>query len=90
MDNQKEKQLVTTITDAINGMFDQVKFCEAMSHEHRALQHDFTNLCLNWLAKCSEMYDEGNYDGRNETACVISKTLMNYIHSDDFMKGVNR
>ena len=89
MDNQKEKQLATTITDAINGLFDQQKFCDAMSKEHRALQYDFTNLCLNWLARCSDMYDDGNYDARNELACILGKTLINYMKSDDFTKGVS-
>lgn len=82
----KEKQLAITITDAINGMFDPKIFCEAMSREHRTLQHDFTNLCLNWLDQCRKMYNEGNYDGRNEHACLMGKTLWDYIDSDQFMK----
>lgn len=83
---EKEKQLATTITDALNGMFNSKKFCEAMSREHRALQSDFTNLCLNWLEQCRKMYNEGNYDGRNEHACLMGKALWDYIDSDKFMK----
>lgn len=83
---EKEKQLAATITDAINGMFNPKVFCEAMSKEHRALQHDFTNLCLNWLDQCRKMYNEGNYDGRNEHACLMGKALWDYIDSDKFMK----
>ena len=86
--NVKEKQLATTITDALNGCFDPKIFCEAMSREHRTLQHDFTNLCLNWLAQCRKMYNEGNYDGRNEHACLMGKALWDYIDSDKFMKEV--
>lgn len=82
----KEKQLATTITDAINGMFDPKDFCEAMSKEHRYLQHEFTNLCLNWLKQCRSMYDEGRYDGRNENACLMGKAIWDYIDSDKFMK----
>ena len=85
MDN-KEKQLASTITDALNGCFDPKIFCEAMSREHRYLQHEFTNLCLNWLAQCRNMCNEGNYDGRNEYACLMGKALWDYIDSDKFMK----
>lgn len=83
---EKEKQLATTITDAINGRFDPKVFCEAMSREHRTLQHDFTNLCLNWLDQCRKMYNEDNYDGRNEHACLMGRALWDYIDSDKFMK----
>lgn len=82
----KEKQLVATITDAINGMFDPKGFCEAMSKEHRYLQYEFTNLCLNWLKQCRNMYNEGRYDGRNEHACLMGKAIWDYIDSDKFMK----
>lgn len=82
----KERQLATTITDAINGCFDHKVFCESMSREHRYLQYEFTNLCLNWLAQCRKMYNEGNYDGRNEYACKMGKELWDYIDSDKFMK----
>lgn len=82
----KEKQLATTITDAINGSFDPKVFCEAMSTEHRYLQYEFTNLCLNWLKQCRNMYNEGRYDGRNEHACLMGKAIWDYIDSDKFMK----
>ena len=82
----KEKQLATIITDAINGSFDHKVFCESMSREHRYLQYEFTNLCLNWLAQCRKMYNDGNYDGRNEYACKMGKELWDYIDSDKFMK----
>ena len=82
----KERQLATTITDAINGSFDRKAFCEAMSKEHRALQYDFTNLCLEWLKQCREMHNEGRYDGRNEHACLMGKAIWDYIDSDKFMK----
>ena len=86
----KEKQLATTITDAINGLFDPKVFCEAMSKEHRSLQYDFTNLCLNWLEQCRRMYNDGSYDGRNEHACLMGKAIWDYIDSDKFMKEVEK
>lgn len=82
----KEKQLASTITSAINGSFNNKAFCEAMSKEHRALQFDFTNLCLAWLKQCREMHHDGRYDGRNEHACLMGKAIWDYIDSDKFMK----
>ena len=81
---EKEKQLATTITDAINGRFDNKAFTEYMSREHRTLQADFTALCLDWLFKCREMYEADNYDGRNEHACRTGKVLIDYIETGRF------
>jgi IS30 family transposase len=76
---EKEKQLAEAITDALNGSFKSKEFCEAMSREHRYLQNEFTILCLRWLEKCSEMYERGNYDGRNEYSCKTGKMFMDFI-----------
>jgi hypothetical protein len=84
----KEKQLATTITEALNGCFDPKLFCEAMSTEHKCLQSEFTNLCLNWLEQCRKMYNENKYDDRNKHACMMGKALMDYIDSVNFMKEV--
>ena len=45
-DNEKEKHLASTITDALNPGINKKAFCEAMSHEHRFLQQEFTTLCI--------------------------------------------
>ena len=79
-DGQKEKQLVTHITDNLNSGISNKLFCESMSREHRYLQSEFTNLCLWWLEKCRDMYNEGNYDGRNEYACKAGKMLMDFYN----------
>lgn len=88
MEKNKEKNLAITITDAINGCFNDKAFCEAMSHEHRYLQYEFTNLCLHWLEKAKEMYETDNYDGRNEYSCKTAKLLMDYLNSPEFGKEV--
>ena len=87
MDNQKAKQLAIHITNEINCIFDRKAFVEQMSIEHRTLQSEFTTLCLEWLMKCREMYEDDRYDGRNEHACRMGKALWDYIDSYDFMKG---
>lgn len=76
----KEKQLATTITDAINGRFSKKEFCEAMSREHRYLQGEFTELCVWWLEKCAEMYEQNNYDGRNKYACEVGKQITEFLN----------
>ena len=80
----KEKQLAITITDAVNGYFNHKAFAEQMSREHRTLQSEFTTLCLEWLLKCREMYEEDRYDGRNEHSCRTGKVLMDYLEKGDF------
>ncbi len=80
----KEKQLATHITNEINCIFDYKKFVEQMSREHRTLQSDFTTLCIEWLLKCREMYEEDRYDGRNEHACRTGKVLMDYLDKGEF------
>ena len=77
-DNEKEKRLASTITDALNPGINKRAFCEAMSREHRFLQQEFTTLCIWWLEKCRDMYEEGNYDGRNIYSCKAGKILMDY------------
>ena len=83
-DEPKEKQLATYITNEINCIFDYKTFVEQMSREHRTLQSDFTTLCLEWLLKCREMYEAGNYDGRNEHSCRTGKVLMDHLEKGKF------
>ena len=78
--SNKEKQLAETITDALNGGFSKKEFCEAMSKEHRYLQYEFTELCIWWLEKLAEMYEQGNYDGRNECACRTGKEITEFLN----------
>ena len=77
---EKEKQLAGIITDALNGGFSKKEFCEAMSREHRYLQGEFTELCIWWLEKLAEMYEQGNYDGRNEYACRTGKEITEFLN----------
>ena len=80
LQTKKEKQLAETITDALNGMFSKKQFCEAMSREHRYLQYEFTELCIWWFEKLAEMYEQGNYDGRNECACRAGKEITEFLN----------
>lgn len=74
----KEKKLVEHILDNLNSGISFKEFCEAMSKEHRSLQQEFSELCFWWLEKCREMYEQGNYDGRNVYGCKAGKMLMDF------------
>lgn len=76
----KEKRVAGTIADAINGRFSKKEFCEAMSREHRYLQSEFTDLCIWWLEKCAEMYEQGNYDDRNKYGCQVGKQITEFLN----------
>lgn len=41
-------------------------FVDYMLNEHRYLQNEFNELVFRYLVKCSERYNQGWYDGRNE------------------------
>lgn len=75
----REKELAKNVSNGINNMcFDKREFCEEMSREHRYLQSEFTELCISWLEKCAEMYEQGRYDGRNEYACKFGKDFVGW------------
>lgn len=76
----KMRKLVSTITDAMNGNFSKREFCEEMSREHRTLQYEFTELCIWWLEKCGEMYEQGRYDARNEHSCRLGKEFTDWYN----------
>ena len=80
----KEQQLAIHITNAINCAFDYKAFVEQMSREHKTLQSDFTTLCLEWLLKCREMFENDNFDGRNMYACRVGKIFMDYLEKGEF------
>jgi IS30 family transposase len=77
---KKEKQLAEIITDALNGRFSKKEFCEAMSREHRYLQSEFTTLCVWWFERLAEMYEQENYDGRNEYSCKLGKMITEFLN----------
>ena len=80
MARMNEKELATVIADSLNSFgFNVGKFTEEMSKEHRYLQAEFMQLCLEWLHKCRELYEEERYDGRNEYACKTGKKLIDFL-----------
>ena len=52
---------------------------EAFAKDHRTLQADVVQLCITIIMKAAQMYEEGNYDGRNEYIFSICEKLKNNI-----------
>lgn len=80
-----EKELAIEVSNAINNItFNNRLFVEQMSKEHRALQQNFTQLCLAWLIECRDQKVAKRYDARNESGCNTAKKLMDFHESAIF------
>ena len=53
-------------------------------YAHRFLQQKFFNIAIRFIQLCAENYDKHRYDGRNEQACKLSKTIMSKLTKDDY------
>lgn len=51
---------------------------------HRYLQQKFFNIAIKFIQLCAENYDKHRYDGRNEQACKLSKTIMSKLSEDEY------
>ena len=51
---------------------------------HRYLQQKFFNIAIRFIQLCAENYDKKRYDGRNEQACKLSKTIMSHLSKEDY------
>ena len=52
---------------------------ELMSREHRYLQSEMFFVCLAYIRKMAERFDNGNYDLRNEYACRTAKQMISAL-----------
>ena len=79
MKEKKNEEKARAFTDLVNDMcFDYRGVCDMIAKKtHRALQENFTILCLEWLKKCAE--DDYRFDARNEYSHKIGKKLSQYI-----------
>ena len=67
----------------VNSFSPDIKsFVEEFTREHRTLQQTFTGLCFLWLKELSKMYENGNYDGRNEASCKLANDIVNTLKDD--------
>ena len=61
------KELYGQMSDFVNNMcHNNGEVTEAFSRDHKYLQSEIVGLCLEIIKKASDMYKDGNFDGRNE------------------------
>lgn len=73
---EEAQQLADKVTDWLNGSNHNIQhFFTAMDREHRYLQGEFANLCVEYLLHCAK--PEYRYDPRNSQAAVFGR-LMEY------------
>ena len=71
---------VRQFSSFVNGKcYNKEKVAELMSREHRYLQSEMFFVCLAYIRKMAENYDENCYDLRNEYACHTAKQMISAI-----------
>ena len=76
----KDEWFARTFGDFVNGrMCSARKVAEAMARDHRYLQGQMFNVCLEYMKVLAENYEKGYYDPRNEYACKTSKRIVEFL-----------
>lgn len=73
---EKAKEVVQVMADYVNTSsitYNIHAFNDAMSHEHRYLQAEFTQLCIGWLCYIAD--DDYATDDRNSAAQRLGKLV---------------
>lgn len=74
----KEQEHVNYVSEMVNVMgFKPKEFCKFMENEHRTLQENFTDLCIEWLYTCAS--DKYLTDGRNIYSHRASKIMIDAL-----------
>lgn len=82
MEKTREEILAEHIGNDINTYnFDNKKFNEKMSREHRTLQQQFTSICLAWIEHVGS--SEYQYDGRNEYSHKQCKNIVQFMKENN-------
>lgn len=68
----KNREVASALTTAVNCFFDERKAAEYMLREHRTLQQTFTRVCVEWLFALSK---QEFYDDRNAASVKLAKDL---------------
>jgi hypothetical protein len=74
------RQLAREFADFVNNFScNQSDFVETLLTEHRTLQQSAFDVMLNCIRTWSDMYEQGDYDLRNEDTCRICNQIVNQL-----------
>lgn len=74
------KELYEEISSYVNSFSHTNKeVAEAFSKDHRTLQANSIMLCFALIQKAAQMYEDGNYDGRNDYTFKVCKKIADEI-----------
>jgi hypothetical protein len=69
----------------VNGKLRSKKHvAEVMCREHRYLQNEMFKVCLEYIKKLAENYENGRFDPRNQYAAQTSKKIIDYFKEIDY------
>ena len=72
---------VRLFSNFVNGKLESKKYVALkMCEEHRYLQEQMFLVCLAYIKKLAENYEEGLYDGRNEYSCKTSSLIVQALN----------
>jgi hypothetical protein len=72
---------VRFFSNFVNGRLCNRKYvAEKMCKEHRYLQEQMFLVCLSYIRRLAENYEEGRYDGRNEYSCKTSSLIIQALN----------
>ena len=76
---------VRLFSDFVNGKcHDKRDVAELMAREHRYLQQEMFKVCLEYIKKLSENFQQGYYDLRNEWTCKTSNIITEAMKEKDW------
>lgn len=82
------KEMADMLTDFVNNFNTepQKEFAETIVYRtHRTLQQSVFGSFLMCIQLWAKMYDEGNYDLRNEETCKQAKQIMNLFDGQPYV-----
>ena len=71
------------ISELVNStLFNPLEVGVELSTDHRYLVNEMFKTSLHFIAQLSRNFENGNYDGRNEYACKMSKAIIDALEKD--------
>lgn len=80
-EGKKDVLIGAVMEHLVNGVISSKRdVAERMARSHRYLQNELFHLFIEYANILAKNYENGRYDGRNESACKNAKTIMDTIY----------